>query len=63
MERYGSHLVWEARTDFGTVCAGRTAILTQNDNFRQGPSHLRVDPPCGASLRKRQILCVVVLYS
>ena len=38
-------LVWEVRTDFGTVCAGRTAILTQSDRKRQGLGHPRVDPP------------------
>ena len=44
IERCRSHLVWEAWTDFGSVGAGRRAILTQIDNFRQGLGHLRVDP-------------------
>ena len=39
-------LVWEARTDFGSVGAGRRAILTQIDNFRQGLAHPRLDPTC-----------------
>ena len=43
-ERDRSHLVWEARTDFGTVGAGRTAIVTQNDRNRHTPGHPRVDP-------------------
>ena len=33
-----------AWTDFGGVGVGRRAILTQIDNFRQGPGHPRVDP-------------------
>ena len=37
-------LVWVAWTDFGGVGVGRRAILTQIDNFRQGPGHPRVDP-------------------
>ena len=53
MERYGSHLVWEVRTDFGTVCAGRTAILTQSDRKRQGSAHPGVDPPWGGLTRDR----------
>ena len=44
MERYRSHLVWEAWTDFGSVGAGRIAVLTQIDNFRQGTAHPRLDP-------------------
>jgi len=36
MERRRSHLVWEVRTDFGTVRAGRTAILRKSDRFSQG---------------------------
>ena len=44
IERRGSHLVWEAWTDFGSVGAYPRAILTQIDNFRQGLGHLRVDP-------------------
>ena len=35
MERYRSHLVWEAWTDIGSVGVGRIAVLTQIDNFRQ----------------------------
>ena len=38
-------LVWEVRTDFGTVRAGRTAILGKSDRFSQGSGHPRVDPP------------------
>ena len=38
-------LVWEARTDFGSVGAGRKSVLTQIDNFRQG---LTQRPPPGA---------------
>ena len=45
MERRRSHLVWEVRTDFGTVRAGRTAILRKSDRFSQGSTHPRVDPP------------------
>ena len=37
-------LIWVAWTDFGSVGVGRRAILTQIDNFRQGPGHPRVDP-------------------
>ena len=44
MERYRSHLVWEAWTDIGSVGVGRIAVLTQIDNFRQGLSHPRLDP-------------------
>ena len=35
------------RTDGMNLCdvrPGRTAILTQIDNFRQGPGHPRLDP-------------------
>ena len=52
-------LVWEAWTDFGSVGAGRRAILTQIDNFRQGLAHPRLDPTqpgrscaCGAVLEQ-----------
>ena len=38
-------LVWEVRTDFGTVCAGRTAILRKSDRFSQGSTHPGVDHP------------------
>ena len=38
-------LVWEVRTDFGTVRAGRTAILRKSDRFSQGSTHPGVDPP------------------
>jgi hypothetical protein len=44
IERRGSHLVWEAWTDVGSVGVGRTAVLTQIDNFRQGTAHPRLDP-------------------
>ena len=44
MKRCRSHLVWEAWTDFGSVGAYRTAVLTQIDNFRQGLAHPRLDP-------------------
>ena len=46
IERRGSHLVWEAWTDVGSVGVGRTAVLTQIDNFRQGTAHPRLDPTC-----------------
>ena len=45
MERRRSHLVWEVRTDFGTVCAGRTAILRKSDRISQVSGHSGVDPP------------------
>ena len=47
MERYRSHLVWEAWTDFGSVGAGRkcvSAILRKSDNFSQELAQPRVDP-------------------
>ena len=44
IERRSCGLVWVAWTDFGSVGVGRRAILTQIDNFRQGPGHPRVDP-------------------
>ena len=47
MKRCGSHLVWEAWTDFGSVGVGRTAILTQSDNNRQGLPHPGLDPLSG----------------
>ena len=47
-ERDRSHLVWEAlreaRTDLGTVGAGRTAILRKSDKICQGLGHPRLDP-------------------
>ena len=43
-------LVWEAWTDFGTVCAGRTAALRKSDRFSQGLGHPRVDPPTYSKL-------------
>ena len=53
IERRGSHLVWEAWTDVGSVGVGRTAVLTQIDNFRQGTAHPRVDPPGGRGAGRR----------
>ena len=38
MKRGRSHLVWEAWTDFGSVGAYRTAILTQIDNLQVVPT-------------------------
>ena len=49
MERRRSHLVWEVRTDFGTVCAGRTAALGKSDRISEVSTHPRVDPPGGGS--------------
>ena len=37
-------LVWEAWTDFGSVGAGRRAILRKSDNFSQELAQPRVDP-------------------
>ena len=50
MERRRSHLVWEARTDFGTVCAGRTAALGKSDRISEVSTHPGVDPPGGLGL-------------
>ena len=44
MERYRSHLVWEVWTDFGSVGAGRRAVLRKSDNFSQELAQPRVDP-------------------
>ena len=44
MERYRSHPVWEAWTDFGSVGVGRRAILRKSDKFSQTPSHPAMDP-------------------
>ena len=38
-------LVWEVRTDFGTVCAGRTAALGKSDRISEVSTHPGVDPP------------------
>ena len=40
----GSAHLREAWTDFGDVGVGRRTVLTQNDNFRQHPTHPGVDP-------------------
>ena len=45
MKRCGSHLVWEAWTDFGSVGVGRTAALGKSDRISQDLTHPRVDPP------------------
>ena len=37
-------LVWEAWTDFGSVGAGRRAILRKSDKISQGLTHPRLDP-------------------
>ena len=42
-------LVWEARTDFGTVGAGRRAILRKSDKVSQGSGHPQLDPTCSWS--------------
>ena len=42
-ERRGSHLVWEAWTDFGSVGAYPRAILGRSDKFSEGLVHLRLE--------------------
>ena len=44
MERYRSHLVWEAWTDIGSVGVGRTAVLGRSDNFSEVLAHAQLDP-------------------
>ena len=43
-------LVWEVRTDFGTVCAGRTAALGKSDRISEVSTHPGVDHPGKAYL-------------
>ena len=38
-------LVWEAWTDFGSVGAGRRAVLGRSDKISEGLSHPRWTPP------------------
>ena len=47
MERYRSHLVWEAWTDIGSVGVGRTACLGKSDKISQVSAQPRVDPTGG----------------
>ena len=37
-------LVWEAWTDFGSVGAGRRAVLGKSDKISQVSGHRRLDP-------------------
>ena len=53
-ERRGSHLVWEAWTDFGSVGAYPRAILGRSDKFSEGLVHLRLDPPDKSWLSERR---------